>query len=241
MPDTTEVISIELRLSNVFLVCGERWILVDAGAPGDAPAILRAAERRGVRPADIGLILLTHGHVDHVGAASALRAATGAPIAAHAGDLPLLRAGRNPDTLAAVGVEGRLFRPMLPWSADPVEPDIVFDGDLDLAGYGLDARTIHTPGHSSGHVALPLPGGGVVAGDLLRGGFLGGRLRGGLACLPYYAEDTAALQASIALLLGLPSHTLYVGHGGPIASDHARARLASGALTLRDVRAAAHR
>ena len=48
---------------------GDReWALVDAGLPGSAGKIRRAAERlfgEGARPA---AIILTHGHVDHVGA-----------------------------------------------------------------------------------------------------------------------------------------------------------------------------
>jgi hydroxyacylglutathione hydrolase len=227
-----QVVPVVLGLSNVFLVRGERWVLVDAGAPGDAEPILRAARRHGVQPRDIALILLTHGHVDHFGAAADLRRATGAPVAVHRADVPTLRAGRNPDALVTLGLEGRMFRPFLPWSAPSLEPDIAFDGDFDLRPYGLDACTLHTPGHSPGHVAVPLAGGGLIAGDLLRGGFLGGRLLGGRPNLPFYAEDAGQLAESLARALALPVSTLYVGHGGPLDASRVRHRLAAGALTV---------
>jgi hydroxyacylglutathione hydrolase len=176
MPPTPVAIqTISLPLVNSYLVRGERWLLVDSGAPGDEHRILRAAAAHGVQPGDIGLILLTHGHVDHFGGAAALRALTGAPVAVHHADAGILRSGRNPD-LAALGWEGRLFRPFLPWSAPPLEPDIVFDDDFTLHAYGLDATILATPGHSPGSITLLLPDRTMIVGDLLRGGYLGGRL-----------------------------------------------------------------
>lgn len=229
---TIEIIPVHLPLASVYLVRGERWIVIDSGAPGDGPAILRAAARHGIAPRDIGLILLTHGHVDHVGGAEVLRKASGAPIAIHAADLPMLRSGRNPTELRSTGREGQLLRPFLPWKMKPVEPDITFGEPFDLARFGLAACTVHTPGHSPGHIVLPLPDGSLIAGDLLRGGFLGGRLRGTLPNLPYVVADAAQQQASLERALRLQVHTFYVGHGGPLSAEHVRARLAAGALRI---------
>lgn len=228
---TAPIITIALPLANAFLVRGERWIIVDSGAPGDGAAIMRAVANHGLQPRDISLILLTHGHVDHFGSAAELRAATGAPIAVHAADLSILQTGRNPDDLATLGVEGRIFRPFLPWQTTPLEPDIVFDDSFDLAPYGVDARTLHTPGHSPGHSALLLPNGHLIAGDLLRGGFMGGRLRPNLPNLPFYAADRQQLHASLKHILTLPIHTIYVGHGGPLDAARVRERFAAGSLT----------
>jgi hydroxyacylglutathione hydrolase len=224
-----QLITIQLPLVNAFLVRGERTVLVDAGAPGDGPAILRAAERAGVRPRDIGLIFLTHGHVDHFGAAALLREATGAPVAVHRDDAPNLLAGRNPE-LPPADWEGRLFRPFLPWSAAPLEPDLTFDEAFDLRAYGVDAAVIPAPGHSPGSIALLLAGGELIAGDLLRGGFMGGRLRGGYPNPPFFVSDRAALRASVDHALTLPLTRIFVGHGGPLDPHAVRRRLAAGLL-----------
>jgi hydroxyacylglutathione hydrolase len=227
MPPTPVAIqTISLPLVNSYLVRGERWLLVDSGAPGDEHRILRAAAAHGVQPGDIGLILLTHGHVDHFGGAAALRALTGAPVAVHHADAGILRSGRNPD-LAALGWEGRLFRPFLPWSAPPLEPDIVFDDDFTLHAYGLDATILATPGHSPGSITLLLPDRTMIVGDLLRGGYLGGRLLPQRPLLPFYAEDERQIVASLRRVLALDPSLLYVGHGGPLDPVAVRNRFPS--------------
>lgn len=223
------VITLALPLSNAFLVPGERWTLVDAGAPGDERAILRALARHGIAPGDIGLILLTHGHVDHFGAAAALRAATRAPVAVHQADAAFVRAGRNPE-IAPNDFEGRLFRPFLPWSAPPLEPDIVFDTTFDPRPYGLGGEIIPLPGHSAGSVGVLLPDGALIAGDLLRGGYLGGRIRPHLPLPPFFLEDQAALRRSVERALALPLTRIYVGHGGPLSPADVRDRLERGVL-----------
>ncbi|HZG67780.1 MAG TPA: MBL fold metallo-hydrolase [Herpetosiphonaceae bacterium] len=76
---TPEIVTLRLPLVNAYLVRSRRWVLINAGAPGDEQRILRAAARSGVRPRDIALIVLTHGHVDHFGSAAALRQLTGHP------------------------------------------------------------------------------------------------------------------------------------------------------------------
>lgn len=226
------VITIKLPLSNVFLVRGERWIIIDSGAPGNSALILQAAARHGIAPRDIALLLLTHGHVDHFGGANELRQLTGAPVAVHKADLPFVTSGRNPAQISATGIEGRIFRPFLPWATTPLEPDIIFEDAFDLREYGLESSTLHTPGHSPGHIALLLPGGALIAGDLLRGGYVGGRLLGDLPNLPFYVADPDQLEASIGRVLTPEIHTLYVGHGGPLAAERVRQRLKAGRLAL---------
>jgi glyoxylase-like metal-dependent hydrolase (beta-lactamase superfamily II) len=70
---------------NAYLVRGERLTLVDAGmrTEGGWESLTGQLAAAGVAPADLELILLTHGHVDHVGYAGRLAEASGAPIGAH--------------------------------------------------------------------------------------------------------------------------------------------------------------
>ncbi|MBP6630338.1 MAG: MBL fold metallo-hydrolase [Kofleriaceae bacterium] len=118
-------------------------LVVDPATP-HAPdqallAALLAAEAAAGRP--VAATVLTHHHGDHVGAAALVRAATGAPVWAHAAT-----AARLP----GLGIDHELD-----------------DGDrLGVAG----AEVVFTPGHAPGHVCLWLPAGAlVVAGDMVAG------------------------------------------------------------------------
>src|SRR5436309_378169 len=60
--------------------------LIDTGAPGSGAEILAAVT-------DVDRIVLTHGHVDHIGSAAELHEASGAPVFAGAGDVDAIRTG----------------------------------------------------------------------------------------------------------------------------------------------------
>jgi hydroxyacylglutathione hydrolase len=60
---------IRLLASECYLIRGEGSILIDAGAPNKAKGIVKALERLAVQPGEIQLIVITHGHWDHIGSA----------------------------------------------------------------------------------------------------------------------------------------------------------------------------
>ena len=79
-----EITRITVGETNCYLLQGQGGtILLDAGPAGAAPAIMVGATSNGIRPEDIKLILITHGHLDHYGDAKAVQQWCGAPIAAH--------------------------------------------------------------------------------------------------------------------------------------------------------------
>jgi glyoxylase-like metal-dependent hydrolase (beta-lactamase superfamily II) len=165
------IVRIRCTISNAYLLLGERALLVDAGAPGDVPRILRALRTQRVEPDRLSLILLTHAHCDNAGGAAELHRRCGAPIALHAADTPLARAGRN-GVLAPVSPFARLIRPYFDEPFEPFEPDLAFQDGFDLVPYGVRGRVLATPGHTSGSASVVLATGEAFIGDVLRGSLL---------------------------------------------------------------------
>ena len=87
-------------------------------------------------------ILVTHGHIDHVGGVPALHQDTGAPIAMHPDDLAIL----DWDQL------GRL--PFIPRGFGPFSIDLGLTHGMTLSFADLSVRVLHTPGHTEGSVCF---------------------------------------------------------------------------------------
>ena len=203
---------LRLLIPNVYLITGERAVLIDAGGPSDVPRILEFLSSVGK---DLSLILLTHGHWDHAGGAKALRDATKAPIALHRGDLELVRKGTNgrPKPTSPMGF---LIRAFVNRDFPAFEPDIVIDDEMDLGPFGVDARVLLTPGHTPGSISVLTGEGDAIVGDLLMGGWLGGKIFGKKPGLHYFAEDVDQLKASLRYVLSLKPRSIQPGHGLPL-------------------------
>jgi glyoxylase-like metal-dependent hydrolase (beta-lactamase superfamily II) len=107
-------------------------------------------------------ILLTHGHIDHVGGAVRLKRLTGAPILMNEYDLPLL---------AMMGMQAGWLGMESPETAPPDEN--LADG-LIVGLERYQAQVLHTPGHTQGSVCLYFASIGLlVAGDTLFEGSIG--------------------------------------------------------------------
>lgn len=132
-------------------------VIVD---PGDeAPRLLAMREPGGFR---VTRLFATHGHIDHVTAGEALRAATGAPFSIHADDEAWLQA--LPKQAEMFG-----FPPVTPPTVDLRHAD----GDEVKVGEHV-GRVIATPGHTRGGTCLHFPEAGVVfTGDTLFSGSVG--------------------------------------------------------------------
>jgi glyoxylase-like metal-dependent hydrolase (beta-lactamase superfamily II) len=199
---------------NAYLLLGRRPILVDAGIPGTGRKIVDGIAAHGVDPADLALIVLTHAHIDHFGAAAQVSRLTGAPIAAHRADLEPYRAGRAREPYLPTGPFGALLRrmPALHATVQPVEPAIVLDGPQRLDDLGVAARIVPTPGHTAGSVSVLTDDGDLIAGDLIASSFMGSIT--GRPANPPFHDDPIANLASLRAMLDLEPIALHVGHGG---------------------------
>lgn len=193
--------------------------IVDTGiatspAEGMAPALAAI----GRRIEDVRWILLTHGHIDHIGGAHALWEATGrrARVVVHEADAPMLRsrqahveeyrAGRgrylrDPEGEAKVAAAGRAV------ISGELEPARLVTGGEQLSLGGDATVTVHAmPGHTPGSVAYELDGqGAVFTGDAVQ-------VHGAANGFPGYA-DPAAYRASLLRLRDeIRPRRLYLGH-----------------------------
>lgn len=190
--------------------------LIDTGHPRDATTILAALRKHGYTAHNIRRILITHADLDHSGAAAELKMATGAPIACHAVEKPLLEAPWKRQAA---------FLPLRPiiWGITrfpdfayrPVVPDeLLVDGQLLPEGFTV----VHTPGHSPGHISLlhrkrRL----LICGDALVNSR--GKLR---ANTGFFTTDKDNAERSVWRLAkkhGDDFETMVFGHGPPILQN----------------------
>jgi hydroxyacylglutathione hydrolase len=209
---STKLIPIPMPIAHAFLLIGERVVLVDSGNPGNEKRILNTLEQHNIDVKELSLILLTHGHWDHLGSAKAIRAISQAPIALHHADLELAAAGQ--DKLEPYGFGSSLFEPYFSSRRfKPLEPDVILNGTESLASYGINAKLLKTPGHTKGSISVLLENGDAIIGDVLRGDFL-------LKNRPnwhFFYDDPITVRSSVKKLLDLKLDTLFVGHGKPFS------------------------
>ena len=162
--------------------------------PGDeAPRIAMAVEQTDL---EIGSIIVTHAHIDHVGAVAALVDEYACPVLMHAEAEPMLR--QLPTQAMMMGLRfGKV---------PTVDRNIEDEEVLEVGDLGL--RSLYTPGHAPGHLAFHVEDRGLVlSGDSLFAGSVGRvDLPGG---------SMEVLMRSIEeRLLTLPYDTdVYPGHG----------------------------
>jgi hydroxyacylglutathione hydrolase len=221
---------IPLGVTRCYLLLGAdgRAVLVDAGTPHFDGGFARALARLDVAPSQIELVVLTHGHADHLGCARTIRELTGAPIAMHASEKDRLELARIawPTGITPWGhVLAGLLRVAFVAARFPSAPvdRVVHDEGLSLRPYGLPGRVLHTPGHSPGSLSVVLDTGEAFVGDLAMNGL---PLRFGPG-LPVFSEDPSRLRDSWQLLFDAGARQLFPAHGKPVAAERMREALAA--------------
>ena len=202
-----------------FFVDAPEPAIVDTGiASSPAEGMAPALAALGRRIEDVRWILLTHGHIDHVGGAHALWELTGrrAEIVIHEADAPLLRSRRAhvEDYLAVRGLylddpdaEAKQTAATQAVISGELEPTVLLAGGETLPlGGGVTVSVRSIPGHTPGSVAYVVDGqDDVFVGDAVQ-------VHGAANGFPGFA-DPAAYRASLERLRDevRPRH-LYLGH-----------------------------
>jgi len=188
--------------------------LVDPGPSTTLERLLSVLEERGIRPADLTHVLLTHIHLDHAGATGTLLDRNGRiEVFVHEAGAPHVI---DPSRLLASA--GRLYGDDMQrlWGevrAVPRERVRVLHGDESIAIAGRTLQVAYTPGHASHHVSYFDPASGVAfVGDTA-----GIRRGAGTFVLPPTPPpdvDLEAWRASADRILAWNPDTVFLTHFG---------------------------
>ena len=223
----TEIFPLRMGHCHVALIGTSRgFILVDAGPPKTLRTLTGELKRQGIGPKELLLVIVTHAHYDHAGCLAAIRRLTGAEVLAHDSEKEFLGTGTNAPargtrlfSKAVYRLGGALTKLRL---YEPTAPTILAGDALDLAGFGIAGKVLHTPGHTAGSLSVVLDSGEAFVGDTC----FNVPLVGAGSVFPPFAADVPALLRSWKRLLETGARTFFPGHGGPFGRDKLERSLA---------------
>lgn len=177
--------------NGYIIVCGNDCVIIDPGQP--ASLFDNAVLENGLKPK---MILLTHGHFDHITSADTLRDRFGIPLLIHKDDAELLTdSQKNVYSLFFGGT----------FTVRPAEK-VFSDGDeITLAGETI--KVINTPGHTEGSSCF-LCENALITGDTL--------FSAGVGRTDFIGGSEQKLYDSLKKLRGIECGskiTIYPGHG----------------------------
>jgi glyoxylase-like metal-dependent hydrolase (beta-lactamase superfamily II) len=219
---------------NVYLIDGDIPTLIDTGLNTDVAwkGLVEGLARAGRRIADIKRVVLTHGHIDHVGLCPRILEAASPEILIHGADAGRIRSDveelvtlleANAARFKKLGISprdvDRLFRSYISvlrrFHVGPFPVTELAEGDLVGCGTATFS-VIHTPGHTAGSVCLlDEASGRLFSGDHVMQGTSTNPLaemipEEGVGLIPYLA--------SLRRIGAVEPRTILPGHGPLIAS-----------------------
>lgn len=186
---------------------GKTAVLVDTSLEKYREKILSAC-----KPYNIRLLILTHGHIDHVQNAAFLSEKLGVPVAVNKADIGLLK-DNSAQSLRAKTFLGKVvlgvpekgtFKQTVP----EFEPTVFLSDGDSLENYGICAKIIGVPGHTNGSIAIDVNEKHLIVGDALMNMFY--------PCVSMLYHDGSEMLKSAEKLGRLGERTVYFGHGKPV-------------------------
>lgn len=170
--------------------------LIDTGAGRGTRQILNNIKKLGFQPGQISYIILTHGHIDHIGGVKELQEQAGAEVVAHQLELDAIENGNSQLTAASwYGVEYQ-----------PVQVNRVIKQDGESLAVGdIELEFLHTPGHTPGSISVlcTCTGSKILFGQDIHGPFN-----------REWGSDLKKWRSSMQRLISLNADILCEGHFG---------------------------
>jgi len=175
---------------------GKELVMIDSGAGKTAKLLEQNIRDAGFDPQAISTLILTHRHIDHIGAAPYFREHFGCRILMHDLDADAVEKGDPVQTVA------NWYETTFP----PTPVDIRISGEEETLMFnGETLHILHTPGHTPGSLSLYLDRDGrrILFGQDIHGPFF-----------PRLGADLHAWRQSMEKLLDLKADILCEGHFG---------------------------
>lgn len=192
---------------NCYIVSGNgKAILIDTGRKKHREKILKKCKEY-----QVGLIVLTHGHMDHCQNAAYLADTLRIPIAMSEKDVNLIPDNKK-QPLAARTFLGKIVLSVSlnSFEKDTLEvfqPAICLKAGDSLREYGIDAKIVDLPGHTKGSIGIEVEGDKLFVGDALMNMFY--------PTVSMLYTDEQEMLASAQFIRELGERTIYFGHGKP--------------------------
>ncbi len=193
-----------------------RAVLIDTGTAKYREKILSVCERNNVE-----LIVLTHGHIDHIQNSAYLAAELNIPVAIGEGDEELIF-DHTLQPLKSGSLFGKAMEAVSNWSMENLLcpmfiPSLLLKEGDTLEEFGVNAKIISLPGHTDGSIGIDVLARYLFVGDAMMN-FL---------CPKHPATYTnkKAASDSVEKIKSLGDRKIYFGHGNPMYMAKAEFKL----------------
>lgn len=195
---------------NCYMISnGGNAVLVDTCRKEYREKILNAC-----KPYKMRLLVLTHGHMDHVQNAAFLSEKLQIPVAMCREDANLIKDNMQ-QPLEAQSIMGKIVLEVSVKSFEkdtipPFSPDIWLSEGSLLDDYGISAQIISVPGHTNGSIAIDVAGEYLIVGDALMNMFY--------PSVSLLYHDRELMLKSAERIGRLGKRVIYFGHGKPLSN-----------------------
>ena len=206
-----DVTIITMNDAKIYLVQRSgKIIMIDSGSPDDEEKLVNAMREAGIAPEAIDYLILTHGHLDHVGTAAYFQREFGIKVIGGKGDEKMFSNGEQ-QPLCASSWMAKLIDVVLRGRTYPLfTPDILIENAYDMQQLGIKGVITPAPGHTEGTLLVAFDD-VVFVGDLIRGELV----RQNTPTRHFFMCDLADNNADLSRLVAMKQYKRwYTGHFG---------------------------